>query len=103
MKWRNNKPKHGDTTTRMRFAWLPVELSNGDLIWLESYFVKQKFFANVGGLDYNAYGHSLAQWIVCSKYQLQAGEIRIDGDRLSEIQFKYTPPPPGANENIKQP
>lgn len=41
MKWR--VPQENETRTVVRFAWFPVELSNGQAVWLERYKSTEKF------------------------------------------------------------
>lgn len=40
---------HGLIQQRPKFAFFPVRLSGGDLIWLEPYVVTQKFYKNSKG------------------------------------------------------
>lgn len=37
------EPKDGDKQVRKEFALFPVKLSDGDMIWLESYWVRHQY------------------------------------------------------------
>jgi len=41
MEWVLDKNNKVTLKTTRRFAWFPVMLSNGDVIWLENYYHKQ--------------------------------------------------------------
>ena len=44
MKWKAKKaPELGTKKVTMHFAWVPVELSDGDTVWLEVYFKEHVF------------------------------------------------------------
>jgi len=46
MKWKNKKdPRNFENNTRhtRRFAWLPTELDDGNIVWLESYWHTQRW------------------------------------------------------------
>jgi len=52
-----NRKKHqvGDKRERLRFAWLPVTLDNGDRIWLEFYYLIQEYTLTRQYRNYNPY------------------------------------------------
>ena len=43
MKW-IHKPPYGTTRIKKMFAFLPVYCNNGDAAWLETIYVKQKYY-----------------------------------------------------------
>jgi len=52
----------GDERVREKFAFFPVTLDNGCVIWLEKYFVKERY-----GVVHGEY--LLYEWIIISIYQ----------------------------------
>ena len=50
MRW--SKPMDGEVRIVKKFALLPIEAINGDVAWLETVYVKQKY---VSGLYYSGW------------------------------------------------
>lgn len=68
-------PKHGDTRTVVRFAWLPVELHNGARAWLENYCECQEWKVLISGDGF---------WLCTARYQGQPPQ-RPKGARVPPL------------------
>lgn len=55
MNWGELKPKFGTERVVKRFAWLPIRLSDGRTVWLETYLSIEVFRPWV--LDVNSGGY----------------------------------------------
>lgn len=64
MRWKKNTPNNGDTRVVKRFALIPVTLNDGYRVWLEKYYLKQRYSqAGTHGywLDWDSWCHHTHQ------------------------------------------
>lgn len=108
MKWREGKKSN--LVTRVRtvraFAWLPVELNNGDMIWMEMFFQDQVLEDNEQpegrfpfGIPYwrtlNSYQHGANFWqsIACL-FGFHSWKDMLDGYRCRHCPERKAEPFP---------
>ena len=46
-----SRPKQSEQRTVIKFAWLPTEMTNGYVIWLEKYKVQEEYFRGLSRLS----------------------------------------------------
>jgi hypothetical protein len=51
MKWLDRSPKEGDTRLKRRFALFPTNIGNNVIIWLEFYYVQQRYIIEYSSMD----------------------------------------------------
>lgn len=54
MRWKRDLPNDGDVRTVVRFAFFPKTLNDKYRVWLEKYYVKQKYYT---------YGSMTCEWM----------------------------------------
>lgn len=78
MKWtpkekkeRKKEPDYGHIRSKRCFAWLPTTLQGGNVVWLESYWRKQRWEKNAGGISHRGMFdiYFYDGWVTMYEYQ----------------------------------